>query len=70
MTHLQISAAEALERLKAGNERYLTAECCPGDISPRLRLHTSIHGQTPYAIIITCSDSRDAVPLPSEISVM
>ena len=58
MTHLQVSAVEALERLKAGNERYLTAECCPGDISPRLRLHTSIHGQTPYAIIITCSDSR------------
>ena len=58
MTHLQVSAVEALERLKAGNERYLTAECCPGDISPRLRLHTSIHGQAPYAIIISCSDSR------------
>ena len=50
-------AAEALERLKAGNERYLAAERCPGDISPRLRLHTSVHGQAPYAIIISCSDS-------------
>lgn len=53
-----LSAAEALERLKAGNERYLTAQSCPGDISPRLRLHTSVHGQAPYAIIISCSDSR------------
>ena len=53
-----LSAAEALEKLKAGNERYLAAERCPGDISPRLRLHTSVHGQAPYAIIISCSDSR------------
>ena len=58
MTHLQISAAEALERLKAGNDRYLAAESSPGDISPKLRLRTSVHGQTPYAIIISCSDSR------------
>ena len=58
MTHLQISAAEALERLKAGNDRYLTAESSPGDISPRRRLRTSVHRQAPYAIIISCSDSR------------
>ena len=58
MTSMLLSAAEALEKLKAGNERYLAAERCPGDISPRLRLHTSVHGQVPYAIIISCSDSR------------
>ena len=58
MTPMLLSAAEALERLKAGNERYLTAQSCPGDISPRLRLHTSVHGQAPYAIIVSCSDSR------------
>lgn len=58
MTAMLFSAAEALERLKAGNERYLTAERCPGDISSRLRLYTAAHGQSPYAIVISCSDSR------------
>ena len=29
-----------------------------GDISPEIRLRTSRNGQEPYAIIITCSDSR------------
>ena len=58
MTHPQISASEALERLKAGNDRYLTAESSSGDISSRLRLYTAAHGQAPYAIIVSCSDSR------------
>lgn len=58
MVQLLLSAQEALEKLKQGNENYLSAETCPGDISSRLRLYTSEHGQAPYAIIITCSDSR------------
>ena len=49
---------EALEKLKAGNERYLASETCSGDISSRLRLYTAAHGQAPYAIIVSCSDSR------------
>lgn len=53
-----LSAAEALEKLKTGNERYLDAESNPGDISPKIRRKTCDEGQTPYAIVITCSDSR------------
>lgn len=53
-----ISATEALERLKAGNQRYLEAESNPGDISPKIRKKTSEEGQSPYAIVVTCSDSR------------
>lgn len=56
-----ISAAEALERLKAGNHTYLNAKTCPGDVSPAKRADTCEHGQHPYAVIIGCSDSR-AVP--------
>lgn len=52
------TAQEALERLKDGNKRYLTATTGGGDISPALREKTCAEGQTPYAIIITCSDSR------------
>lgn len=58
MGHQNLSAAEALEKLKAGNKQYLTAATNPGDISPAIRQHTSENGQSPYAIVITCSDSR------------
>lgn len=49
---------QALRRLEAGNRAYLAAETGTGDISPAKRLHTLRHGQTPYAIVVTCSDSR------------
>lgn len=52
------TAEEALEKLKSGNERYLAAEKSEGDISPAIRKETCDHGQKPYAIIVTCSDSR------------
>ena len=53
-----VSAAEALQKLKEGNQRYLTAATCPGDISQAIRQKTCDEGQHPYAIIVTCSDSR------------
>ena len=52
------TAEEALRRLKEGNARYLTAQKSEGDISPDLREKTCSQGQAPYAIIISCSDSR------------
>ena len=58
MAHQNLSAAEALSKLKAGNERYLTVSSNPGDVSPQIRQKTCDEGQTPYAIVITCSDSR------------
>ena len=53
-----LSATEALEKLKEGNERYLSAKTNPGDISPQIRQKTCDEGQAPYAIVVTCSDSR------------
>lgn len=58
MQNSNISAAEALEKLKAGNQRYLDASSNPGDISSLIRKKTCEEGQSPYAIVITCSDSR------------
>lgn len=49
---------EALKRLKAGNNVFLNAEICGGDISPAIRKKTSSEGQHPYATVVTCSDSR------------
>ena len=53
-----LSAEQALQKLKEGNQRYLAAMTNPGDVSPAIRQKTCDEGQTPYAIIITCSDSR------------
>ncbi|MBQ6621608.1 MAG: carbonic anhydrase [Mogibacterium sp.] len=53
-----ISASEAKTRLIEWNRRFLEADCPAGDVSPAIRRYTAAHGQHPYAIIITCSDSR------------
>ena len=53
-----ISATEAKKKLIEGNQKYLDAKAGTGDISKALRLKTAEEGQHPYAIIITCSDSR------------
>ena len=53
-----ISASDALEKLLAGNRAYRDAAVNTGDISPRIREKTCREGQTPYAVIIACSDSR------------
>lgn len=56
--HAGLSAAEALSKLKQGNEKYMKTSANPGDISPAIRKDTCENGQHPYAIVITCSDSR------------
>ena len=53
-----ISATEAKKKLIEGNQKYLDAKAGTGDISKAMRLQTAEQGQHPYAIIITCSDSR------------
>ncbi len=52
-----ISAAEALDRLTAGNDRFLRGEIrLPGLVQETLKRLR--HGQQPYATILGCSDSR------------
>ena len=48
----------ALERLLQGNRTYIEASRNSGDISPERRRELADNGQNPYAIVITCSDSR------------
>ena len=56
--HITISPENALEKLKEGNKRYITAELNTSDVSQLKRVEALDKGQAPYAIIITCSDSR------------
>lgn len=47
-----------IDRLSKGNKEYRTAAYNSGDISEERRKDTAINGQKPYAVVITCSDSR------------
>lgn len=44
--------------LMEGNEIYVSSEENKGDISEERRTDTAENGQFPYAVVITCSDSR------------
>ncbi len=49
---------EILARLKSGNEKYVSAQKADGDVSQALRKDLMENGQHPYAVVVTCSDSR------------
>ena len=49
---------KVLERLMQGNEIYVKNNQNAGDVSLEARQRTAKEGQHPYAIVITCSDSR------------
>lgn len=53
-----VTATEAINRLKEGNALYVSADTFQADVSARVLEHFAKNGQEPYAIIITCSDSR------------
>jgi carbonic anhydrase len=52
-----LSADDALARLKEGNKRYVAGpQICADDM---LKQRADVaHGQSPYAVILSCSDSR------------
>ncbi len=58
-----IPAAEALERLRNGNRRFVTEKTSRDSGSTRSRRDELMSGQTPFAVILGCSDSR----VPAEI---
>ena len=53
-----ITADEALERLKDGNERYVSSCEYHGNICQMRREDLAENGQHPFAVVISCSDSR------------
>ena len=53
-----IAAAEALQRLRAGNARFVAGEAAGQAMHHRQRREQFTGGQVPFAIIVGCSDSR------------
>ena len=58
-----INAREALERLREGNLRFVEGNLNSEILASPARRHTLVKDQTPYAIILGCSDSR----VPAEL---
>ena len=58
MQSYSITADEAKKRLEEGNYNYVNTNKYSCVTSPERLRSFSEHGQQPYAIIITCSDSR------------
>jgi carbonic anhydrase len=53
-----VSAAEALQRLRAGNARFAAGMRSVAALSSQLEREQHAAGQRPFATILTCSDSR------------
>ncbi len=57
------TASEAIERLKEGNQRFVSGVRCINTIVKQIQRADFVNGQAPFAIILGCSDSR----VPAEI---
>ena len=60
---MNITALEALERLREGNLRFASGQASESGLANRTRRAELVAGQQPFAIVLGCSDSR----VPAEI---
>jgi carbonic anhydrase len=58
-----ISGAEALERLREGNERFVAGIRSLDTLASQMRRGELVAGQAPFAVILGCSDSRAPVEM-------
>jgi carbonic anhydrase len=58
-----ISALEALQRLREGNDRFVAGVRTPGTFISKMKRREFMASQQPFAIILGCSDSRAPVEI-------
>ena len=54
----RFDAEHAVALLREGNHAYVEKSANEGEIGPERRNLTAVKGQYPYAVVVTCSDSR------------
>ncbi|MGF1449521.1 MAG: carbonic anhydrase [Opitutales bacterium] len=64
-----MSAAEALQRLKDGNDRFAAGQSQYGHLVAERLATCAEEGQAPYATVVGCSDSRAAVELLFDVGM-
>ncbi len=64
-----IGATEALERLRAGNSRFVSGGQLMDSLANPLRRNELTTGQEPFAVILGCSDSRVPVEIIFDFSL-
>jgi carbonic anhydrase len=64
-----IGATEALERLRAGNSRFVSGGQLMESLANPLRRNELTTGQEPFAVILGCSDSRVPVEIIFDFSL-
>jgi len=64
-----IGATEALERLRAGNARFVSGGQLMESLANPLRRNKLTTGQEPFAVILGCSDSRVPVEIIFDFSL-
>lgn len=58
-----ITAGDALDRLREGNRRFVSGQATAAALSSHAQRATLVDGQSPFAIVLGCSDSR----VPAEL---
>ncbi|MBE5760078.1 MAG: carbonic anhydrase [Clostridiales bacterium] len=51
-------AGEALQKLMHGDDEYVHGTSNHAELTEEVRHETTVHGQHPYAVVVTCSDAR------------
>tara|TARA_B110000116_G_scaffold267396_1_gene279655 strand:- start:824 stop:1465 length:642 start_codon:yes stop_codon:yes gene_type:complete len=64
-----VLAAEALQNLRDGNQRFVDADRCIDTYLSHTQLDEHIEGQSPYAIVLGCSDSRVPVEIIFDVGL-
>ena len=64
-----VLAVEALQNLRDGNQRFVDADRCIDTYLSHAQLDEHIEGQSPYAIVLGCSDSRVPVEIIFDVGL-
>ena len=68
-TDVRHKALEALEKLREGNQRFVDGDRCVDTYLSHTRLDEHLEGQSPFAIVLGCSDSRVPVEIIFDVGV-